>query len=397
MCVAAAAWYLLRPAAFGTGNATAKQASDVSSGTAKAGAGRGGAPATTVGLIVAAKQDVPIQLQANGSVAPVSSVDIHPQTTSTIKQVHIKEGQFVRAGELLFSLDDRADRANLEKAQAQLARDQATLADLERQYRRSQELVAQKFIAQSAADTLQSQLQGQGALLKADAAAVQSAQIALSYSTIRSPMAGRVGAINVYPGSLVQLSTSLATVTQLDPISVSFTLPESSLQNLLQAQKSGKVAVKLSSASSSQAVEGALSFIDSAVDPQAGVIRVKALFANRETQLWPGQYVNASVTVQTLKDAIVIPQVAIVTNASSKSVYIMEADQTAKLMPIVVLHSFGANAVVSGLVGGEKVIVEGKQNLRPGAKVQEAPKPGAAAGEKKWKGQGQGTAKKDGA
>jgi multidrug efflux system membrane fusion protein len=348
------------------------------SGAGGGGRGGAGAPPTVVNVVAPVRQDVPVVLQANGSVTPVSSVALHPQTTSTISQVHISEGQFVKAGQLLFSLDQRAERAELDKAQAQLARERATLADLERQVRRSEELVAQKFIAQSALDTLRSQRESARASLAAGQAALQAARVSASYSTIRAPMAGRVGAIDVHPGALVQPSLVLATVTQLDPIDVSFTLPEASLSDLLAAQRAGKVAVSASAGTAPESVTGMLSFVDNQVDRASGAIRVKARFDNREARLWPGQFVTTAVTMRTLKDAIVVPQLAIVSNPRGTFVYVADPDQTARLVPVERLHAFGVNVAVAGLTGSEQVITEGKQNLRPGGKVKLA---GAADGQ----------------
>ncbi|NHZ33647.1 efflux RND transporter periplasmic adaptor subunit [Massilia rubra] len=332
---------------------------------------KGGAqPPAIVNVVSPQRQDVPVVLQANASVTPVSTVDLHPQTTSTIRKVHIKEGQFVKAGELMFSLDDRSERANIDKARAQMARDAASAADLERQYKRSEELFAQKFIAQSAVDTLKSQLDSARALVGAGQAALQAEQVNASYSAIRAPMAGRVGAINVFPGSLVQLATSLTTITQLDPINIAFNVPESALGDLLAAQKNGAVMVDALAGPQAKALSGKLSFIDNAVDPLAGSIKVKALFDNKDASLWPGQYVSARVTVQTIKNAVVIPQAAIISNTRGTFVYVVDADHSAKQMPVVRLHAFGVNAAVSGLNGDEKVITEGKQNLRPGGKVR---------------------------
>lgn len=331
---------------------------------------------TVVNVVTPVKRDVAVVLQASGTVTPVSSVDLHPQTTSTIRTVHIKEGQFVKAGTLMFSLDDRADRANVDKAAAGIARERAALADLERQYRRSVELYEQKFIARSALDTLRSQVDAARAGLGAGAAALQAERVTASYSAIRAPMAGRVGAINVYPGSLVQPSTSLTSVTQLDPVDVAFTLPEAALADLLAAQRSGAVAVEASTGAAGKPVLGTLSFIDNTVDPKAGTIRVKARFDNRDTLLWPGQYATTRVTVRTLKDALVIPQAAIVTSSAGTSVYVVDAAQRAKPVPVVRLHSFGQEAAVAGLAGGEQVITEGKQNLRPGGQVRLAGAPG---------------------
>jgi multidrug efflux system membrane fusion protein len=343
----------------------------------EAGAKGGGQPPTVVNVVAPLRQDVPVVLQASGTVTPISSVDLHPQTTSTIRKVHIREGQFVKAGELMFSLDDRSENANVGKAAAQMARDRAALADLERQYQRSVELFDQKFIAKSALDTLRSQVESARAAVKAGAAGLQAEQVAASYSTIRAPMAGRVGAINVFPGSLVQPATSLTSVTQLDPVNVSFTVPEAALGDLLAAQRKGAVMVEASAAGGAAPVRGKLSFIDNAVDPQAGSIRVKAQFDNRDTRLWPGQFATARITLQTLKDAVVIPQSAIITTTRGTSVYVVGEDKAAQSVAVTRLHSFGLNAAVSGLAGDEQVITEGKQNLRPGGKVRLAEVPKA--------------------
>ncbi|MGJ7915893.1 efflux RND transporter periplasmic adaptor subunit [Massilia sp. LXY-6] len=332
--------------------------------------GKGGQPPAVVNVVAPQRRDVPVVQQANGTVTPIRTVDLHPQTTATIRQVHIKEGQFVKAGELLFSLDDRADRANQDKAQAQVERDRAQLADLERQYKRSQDLFAQKFIAQSAVDTLHAQVDQARATLQSDNAAARAAGVSTSYTAIRAPMSGRVGGIAVYPGSLVQPATSLTTITQLDPITIAFTLPESSLPALLAAQKRGKIDVEATPGAGMAPVTGTLSFIDNTVDPTAGTIKVKAEFANRDTTLWPGQYVNTKVTVQTIKDAVVVPQSAIITNAQGTYVYVLEKDHSARQVPVQRLYGAGTDAAVSGLSGNEQIITEGKQNVRPGGKVR---------------------------
>lgn len=334
------------------------------------GKGKGEQGPTTVNVVAPLRQDVPVTLSANGTVSPISTVDLHPQTTSTIVKVHVKEGQFVKQGELMFSLDARTETANVEKADAQVAKDRATLADLERQYQRAQELRAQNFLAQSAVDTLKSQVESSRSALEADIAVARASKVDQSFTQIRSPLNGRVGAINVYPGSLVQLSTSLTTVTQLNPINVAFTVPESSLAALLDAQRAGKVAVQAFQNNSDKPIKGQLSFVDNTVDPVAGVIRVKAVFDNADTRLWPGQYVNTRLTVATLKDALVVPQNAIITNTKGTFVYAVAPDQTARVVNVQRIHGFGALAAVTGLNGDEQIIVEGKQNLRPGGKVR---------------------------
>jgi len=340
----------------------------------------GGQPPVTVNVVKPERRDVGVELFANGTVTPLRTVNLHPQTVATIRKVHIREGQFVKEGELMFSLDDRADQANVARAEAQVARDRATLADLDRQYKRSQELVSQNFLAQSALDSLLSQVQAQRALVQSNQAAMRATQVSASYTSIRAPMSGRVGAIDIHPGALVQMTTLLTSITQLDPINVSFTLPESAVGALLGAQKAGNVDVLVNSGADAKPVAGRLSFIDNAVDAQAGTIRVKGEFSNRDTNLWPGQYVTARVVVQTLKDAIVIPQTAIITATSGTFVYVLGDGNAARQVPVKRVYAFGDHAVVTGLSGAEQVITEGKQNLRPGASVRlaQAAKPAVA-------------------
>ncbi len=340
--------------------------------------GKGGMPPTTVNVVAPQRQDVGVELSANGTVTPVRTVDLHPQTTATIRKVHIREGQFVKEGQVLFSLDDRADLANVARAEAQVAQNRATLADLERQYKRSQELASQNFLSQSAVDSLKSQVEAARALVQSNVAATRASQVSASYTTIRAPMSGRVGAIDIHPGALVQPTTSLTTITQLDPIDVSFNLPESSLGSVLAATRAGKVTVLASTGDAgAKPVSGELKFVDNAVDATAGTIRVKAQFANPESSLWPGQYVTTKVTVQTLRDAVVIPQNAIITATNGTFVYVVGEGNEAKQVKVARLHGFGEYAAVTGLTGTEKVITEGKQNLRPGGKVKQAGAPGA--------------------
>lgn len=336
---------------------------------------KGQGQAAVVSLATAKRMDVPVRVEANGYVSSLNSVDIRPQVTNVIARVHVREGQFVKAGDLLFSLDDRADRVNLQKAEAQFARDRATLADQERQLARSKELLSKGFIAQGAADTVQAQVDAQRAAVQADHAAVEAARVALGYDTIRAPSSGRAGAIGVFPGSLVQPSPTappLVTISQIDPIAVTFTLPESELAALLAAQKTGDVRVSARLADASAALEGKISFVDNTVDPQNGTIKVKAAFSNRDQRLWPGQYVTVSTTVRELKDAVVIPQAAIITGIDNKSVYVAGADKTAQPRRIQVLHAFGTEAAVRGVEAGDAVVVDGKQNVRPGSKLREA-------------------------
>ena len=359
-----------------------KSAAKNAKAPAAGGAPAGGGAAALVTLATAKKQDVPVTVQVNGSVVSLNSVDLRPQVTNTVSAVHVKEGQFVKAGQLLFTLDERADQANLAKAKAQQLKDEATLADLQRQYKRNQELLAQNFISKSAADATLSQLEAQRAAVAADKAAVQAAQVALSYSTLRAPIAGRIGAVNVYPGSLVQPTASLLTITQLDPIAVSFPVPEDKLRDLLAAAR-GHTEVQ-AIVPGRKPVEGTLDFVDNTVDPLIGTVRAKAVFANADQSLWPGQFVETHITVRTLKDATVIPASAVMLLADGSSVYVVDEQQTASRRKVQTLYNFGTQVAVKGVEPGEQVVLEGKQNVRPGGKVRtdapsQRPQPPAAA------------------
>jgi RND family efflux transporter MFP subunit len=340
-------------------------------------------PAPTVTTASARRMDVPVQLDANGYVSSLNSVDIRPQVSNVIARVHIKEGQSVKAGDILFTLDERAARVDLQKAEAQLAKDKASLADLQRQLARSRELLGKGFIAQSAVDTIQAQVDAQNASLRADAAAVEAARVLLGYQTIRAPSTGRAGVINVFVGSLVQpsMATPMLTIAQLHPIAATFSVPESELNALLATQRTDAGSVKVAALvpAANARIEGSLSFIDNNVDPQNGTIRVKAVFPNENRLLWPGQYVAVQTVLRELKDAIVIPQAAIVVGVDARTVYIVDPAKTAQPKRIELVYSFGDQAVVKGLQAGEVIVVDGKQNLRPGMKVREA-QTGAGAG-----------------
>lgn len=330
----------------------------------------------------AERRDFDVVLDASGTVQPLSSVEVRPQVASTIAQVHIREGQFVEQGELMFALDNRPAQVEVARAQAQLARNQATLADAERQLARANDLLAQEFVSQSAVDTNQAQVDAQRAAVAADRAAVQAARVALGYTRIVAPGAGRVGAISVFPGSSVQpgtTATPLVTVTQLDPIAIGFNLPQRNLGDALARLRSGtaEVAAMLPGGNAESALRGKLQFIDNAVDANSGTVKAKALFANPEYRLWPGAYVNVRFGIETLKDAVVVPQAAIIQGIDGKTLYVVDDAGRAQLRKVEVLHSSGPLAAVSGLQGGERVVVEGRQNLRPGAAVAERGAPGA--------------------
>ncbi|MEO7055248.1 MAG: efflux RND transporter periplasmic adaptor subunit [Caldimonas sp.] len=365
--VAAGAGYaLLR----GTGPESRAAAAASASGAG----GAASAPPVSVTTVLVQKRDVDVMLDATGTVAALNSVDIRPQVASVITRVHIREGQFVTAGQPLFTLDARNDEVNITKAKAQLAKDLAALADANRQLQRSRDLFAQNFISQGAVDTTQTLVESQRAVVASDRAAIEAAQVGLSYSRIVAPAAGRAGAINVFAGSTVQPGgAALVTITQLDPIAVAFNLPQRNLGDALATLRSGggKVAAVLPEGAGR--VEGRLRFVDNAVDAGSGTVRVKAEFANKDERLWPGAFVTVRLAVRTLKAVSVIPQAAIIQSPRGQIVYVVDAGNKVQPRRVEVVYASGEEAAVTGIEAGERIVIDGRQNLRPGAGVIERP------------------------
>lgn len=327
----------------------------------------------TVTTFLVEQRDFPVIVETTGSTVAANIVDIRPQVTNVVAKIHIKEGQKVKAGDLLISLDDRADRANYEKAQA-------TADDAQRQLKRAEELLRQQFVAQGAVDTARANAQ-------AAQAAARAALAQLSYDNIRSPITGRAGIINVFPGALVQpgntVSTSttatttttqgaMVTITQLDPINVQFTVPESALPALFAAQKEGQTPTITFKMGDGRQREGKVFVIDNQVDQAIGAVKVKAVVDNVDHTLIPGQFVRLQMQAGQFKDVLVVPSQAVVTNARGEQVFVVDADNAVTMKPIKVRAQNQGFAVITGINAGDKVVVEGKQNLRPNGKVKEA-------------------------
>ena len=331
---------------------------------------------------LAKQQDVAVRLTANGMVSARQTVEIRPQISATIKTVHIKEGQFVHQGERLFTLDTRTEVANLSKAEAQLVKDRGDLANAERNLERQRELFRQKFISQALFDTAQNQVDGLRGQLAVNQAAAEASRVARSYGEITAPIAGRTGAITVFPGSLVQPSgAALLSITQIDPINVSFTLPERELGVLQLAITQGTVPVSvITDTASAETQKGHLVFVDNAVDSASGTIRLKAEFQNTDNRLWPGMFVTVALAPQSLLGVITVPVQAVQTGPEKKFIYVVGDEQKVAAVSIKVRLIQDGSAVVEGIAAGVRVVVEGAQNLRPGSVVAEA-KPGEGAGQ----------------
>lgn len=331
--------------------------------------------------VQARASDVDVTIEATGTVTPLNSVEIRPQLSNVITDVHIREGQFVKAGQLLFTLDTRNDEVIVAKAKAVLAKDMAGLADAQRQLRRSLELLEQKFISQGAVDTTQTLVNSQQAIIVSDQAAINAAQVGLSYNRIVAPSAGRAGAINVFVGSTVQPTGAvLVTITRLDPIAVSFNLPQRNLGDALKMLRSGGGKVVAELPESGGLVTGKLQFVDNTVDTASGTVRVKAEFANPSQLLWPGAFVKVQLAMRTMKNAVTVPQASVIQGPRGTIVYTVGTDNRAVPRRIDVLYASGPDAVASGIQAGERVVVDGRQNLRAGVVVVErAPVNGVAA------------------
>ncbi len=362
------------PAAPASGAAAPASSAAASAASAPASAASAPLPPVTVTTVKAQKRDFSITLKAAGTVMALTSVEVRPQVSSTVSQVHFREGQFVKPGQLLFTLDARADEANAAKARAQLAKDNATLADARRQLDRARQLVAQNFLSQGAVDTAQAQVDAGVATVAADQAAIDATRVALSFAKITAPNAGRAGAVTVSAGSAVQANvTPLVTITQLDPIGVGFSIPQRNLTDALGALKDGGAAVSATLADGGGQFKGRLKFVDNTIDASSGAVKVKAVFPNPDSKLWPGAFVEVQQSVSTVKDAVVVPQSAVIVGARGTIVYVV-AEGKASLRPVKVLYSEGTDAVVGGVKPGEVLVLDGKQNVRPNSPIIERPK-----------------------
>ncbi|WP_157315165.1 efflux RND transporter periplasmic adaptor subunit [Chitinibacter sp. GC72] len=334
--------------------------------------------ATVVVSSVVKAGELPRMITTNGHVEAVQMVDIRSQISAQLASVHFKEGDEVRAGQLLFTLDSRTDAAQAQRSKANVMQVNAQLLEADRNLARSIELAQAKFISPSAVDTARAKadaLRAQLAAAKADQAA-STAQ--LSYTRIVAPFAGRTGKINARSGSLVQANSSeaLVTLTQLDPVRISFSVAERDLPALLAAPAGISVEASLPDGSVRQ---GKLVFLDSMVDKSSGTVLAKAEFANRDRQLWPG--LSTGIKVQLgMEQGLILPLQAIQTGPEQRFVYRIADDGKAQMQAIQVLRIHEGQALISGVKAGTKVIREGGQNVRPGGAVSEASRPAAASG-----------------
>ncbi len=327
--------------------------------------------AQNVKTVVAEQKSIPITINLNGNVVAINTVDVRPQIQNVVRAIHVREGQEVRTGQLLFTLDGRGDASAVAVAQAQLAKDRADLADAESALKRNLDLLAKNFVSQAVVDTARSRVDAARSVIRADQASIEASNIALGYNKITASISGRIGAINVHVGSLAQPSAvPMLTIAQLDPIAVSFSVPERELANIIATypKLDAPVLVRLPNA---QTIEGKLSFVDNAADAATGTILMKAQFANPQKRLWPGAFVNVSLISRTLPAAVVVPAQAVITGPAEQFVYVVQPDNTVQARTVGIVTIENGQAAVSGLEAGQRVVQEGAQNLRPGVAVKE--------------------------
>ena len=325
----------------------------------------------------AVEKTVPIQLNAIGTVEAYSTVSVRSQIDGKIAEIHFHEGQDVKKGDLLVTIDPRPLEAELHQAQANLARDRAQLAQAATDEKRFSYLLQQGVGSRQQADQAHATAQALRATVMADQAAEQTAKINLGYTEIRSPIDGRTGNLMLHPGNLVKANDSASTIVvinQLKPIYVDFNVPEKDLDEVRRDMAGHQLAVvvrprsrELQAASES----GTLSFIDNTVNANTGTFELKGLFANAAERLWPGQYVNVTLTLSELPDTILVPSQAVQTGQDGSFVFVVEHDMSAKTRPVVLGDSLDGQTVIkSGLKAGETVVTDGQLRLFPGAKVK---------------------------
>ncbi|ANT52462.1 efflux RND transporter periplasmic adaptor subunit [Mesorhizobium amorphae] len=340
-----------------------------------------GARSASIVSATASTADFPIRRYAIGFVSSPAVVSINARVSSQIVAIAVKDGQMVKAGDLLLSLDDRALKAQLAKDQATLVKDQALLASAAADLQRAKDLVAKQAGTQQTYDQALAAQKAAAATIDADKATIDADTVQLSYATISAPISGRLGAVNVAVGDLVTVSngnsstaTPLVTITQMDPLQVNFTLPESNLALLHKALANPQQgAVTLTKDGDPTPIgKGTLDFVDSSVDTASGTIATRASIPNADLSLWPGQYVNVILDAGIMPQMTSVPTVAVQPSQKGPFVYVVKPDNTVEMRPVQVALTEGDNSAISqGLKSGEKVVTEGQTRLKDGAAVHE--------------------------
>jgi multidrug efflux system membrane fusion protein len=289
-------------------------------------------------------------------------------------QAHFKEGQDVKKGQQLFTIDPRPFEAALRQAEANMQRDNAQLKNLREQVRRYADLVEKQYVSREQYDLIKTNADAAEAVVEADKAAVENAKVQLSYCYIYSPVNGRVGSLLVNEGNLVRVNDGapLVIINQVNPINVTFSVPEQHLSDLKRHMDAGQLKVDASFQSDEGRPEqGRLEFVDNAVDRSTGTIKLKATFANTERRLWPGQFINVALTLTTQPDAVVIPSEAVQVGQNGQHVFVVQPDKRVEVRSVSMGTTSGGEAVITkGLAAGEQVVREGQFLLGPESRIE---------------------------
>lgn len=331
---------------------------------------RSGVP-VSVAVVSVTQKTVPVQIPAIGYVEPYSTVSVKAQIEAILKQVHFKEGQDVKAGDLLFTMDARPYEQALAQADANLARDKIQAENARRDAERDASLFKRGIVSEEQRDQTRATAAALEAAIQADIAAVERAKINRGYCTIRSPIDGRTGTLKVHEGNLVKGEDVLVVIVQTVPIYVSFSVAEQRLPEIRTYMAAGKLKVEAAASKDlANPAVGELSFVDNMVDPTLGTIRLKGTFANKDRALWPEQFVNVVLTLTEQRDRIVVEARAIQKGQQGQYVFVVKPDSTVEMRPVVLDRMFGSQAVISkGLAAREKVVSDGHLRLVPGARV----------------------------
>ena len=354
----------------------------------KAGKGKGkakGAP-LFVKTTRAVAKPMPVLIEAVGTVEPEHSVQVRAQVSGVLQSVLFKEGDKVKAGQLLFEIDPRTFEASFRQAQAQLARDEAQLENAKVQRDRREPLLKREFITRQEFDVAVTSTKSLEATVAADHALVEQARIQVEFTRILAPIGGRTGSLAIKPGNLVPTAgggVPLVTINSTDPILVSFSIPERQLEDIRRYQNEKEMRIEiLPDRSGPVAAEGKLVFIDNTVTQQTGTVVLKTRVLNREEALWPGQFVNVRIVLRIEPDAVVVPEVAVHPGQQGTFVYSVDEGR-ARIQPVKVSRQIAGEVVIAeGIKAGDLVLTEIPQALVPGAPVQVADAAGKGSGGK---------------
>jgi len=335
------------------------------------------APAQTVVAAVATEEAAPILVTTIGTVQSISTVIIKSRVDGEIAKVHFDEGQEVNEGDILFTLDNRAFAAQLAQSEANLDRNRAQLVRAQAELKRQTELASRGVASAQKLEEAQAAVAVLEAAIRADQAAIENARVNLNYTTIRAPIAGRTGAVNLKRGNVVksndttQQAVPLVTITQLRPIYVSFTVAEKYLTRIRAATTTERLPVIVTLPDEPQEpIAGKLTFVDNQVDVISGTITLKATFDNDDARLWPGQFVNVTLTLGVQTNALLVPSGAIQIGQNGPYVFVIKSDSTVELRLVRIDRTVkGKTVIAGGLASGERVVTDGQLRLSNGTRV----------------------------